>query len=129
VTEQEAHAYLKSHQISGDKLQLDLEDERRAVLEAARSAGMGHSAKTLVKDGPLRVVLIGLVRGSQLREHKAEGPVVIQSIQGEAQVTTADATDRLAPGSLLVFGPGIAHSVEATDDCVLTLTIAAQASS
>jgi quercetin dioxygenase-like cupin family protein len=59
-----------------------------------------------------------------MREHKAEGPVTIQTLSGKARVSSADETDELAAGSMIVFGGGVAHSVEAQTDSVLLLTIA-----
>jgi quercetin dioxygenase-like cupin family protein len=124
MSEQSGHHYLKSHQISGEVLQLDLSQEQLDLLEAAGKAGTGTTAKTLVKDGPLRVVLIGLKEGASMREHKAEGPVTIQALRGVAQVSSRGETEDLDVGSMLMFGSGVTHSVEAKSDSVLLLTIA-----
>jgi quercetin dioxygenase-like cupin family protein len=124
MTQQAGHTYLRSHQVSGDVMQMDLDAERASILEAARSAPVGHTAKTLVKDGPIRVVLVGLKSGATLREHKAEGPVTIQALQGEAVVSSGSDRETLSVGSLLVFGADIPHTVDASSDCVLLLTIA-----
>jgi quercetin dioxygenase-like cupin family protein len=124
MTQQAGHTYLRSHQVSGDVMQMDLDAERASILEAARSAPVGHTAKTLVKDGPIRVVLVGLKSGATLREHKAEGPVTIQALQGEAVVSSGSDKETLSVGSLLVFGADIPHTVDASSDCVLLLTIA-----
>jgi quercetin dioxygenase-like cupin family protein len=124
MTQQAGHTYLRSHQVSGDVMQMDLDAERASILEAARSAPVGHTAKTLVKDGPIRVVLVGLKSGATLREHKAEGPVTIQALQGEALVSSGSDKETLSVGSLLVFGADIPHTVDASSDCVLLLTIA-----
>ena len=124
MSEQSGHQYLKSHQLSGESLQLDLGEEQQAVLQAARAAGTGHTAKTLVKDGPLRVVLLGLKAGATLREHKAEGPVTIQVLQGSPRVSSGGTGEDLPVGSMQVFGGGVSHSVEASSDSVLLLTIA-----
>jgi quercetin dioxygenase-like cupin family protein len=124
MTQQAGHTYLRSHQVSGDVMQMDLDAERASILEAARSAPVGHTAKTLVKDGPIRVVLVGLKSGATLREHKAEGPVTIQALQGEALVSSGSDKETLSVVSLLVFGADIPHTVDASSDCVLLLTIA-----
>jgi quercetin dioxygenase-like cupin family protein len=124
MTREDGHSYLRSHQVSGDVMQMDLGAERASILDAARSAPVGHTAKTLVKDGPIRVVLVGLRSGATLREHKAEGPVTIQALEGEAVVSAGNETETLGVGSLLVFGPEMPHTLDASSDCVLLLTIA-----
>lgn len=124
MTEQSGHQYLKSHQLSGELLQLDLAEEQRQILEAARATSGGNTAKTLIKDGPLRIVLVGLKQGATLREHRAEGPVAIQALQGRSRVTSTGEPEDLQVGGMLVFGAGVTHSVEAEADSVLLLTIA-----
>ena len=124
MSESSGHDYLKSHQITGEILVLDVEHESKAILEAARSAGTGHAAKTLVKDGPLRVVILGFTAGSALREHDSDGPVSIQALSGGVAVAIEDRLERLEPGKVLVMDASISHSVVASGDAVLLLTIA-----
>ena len=95
MSEQGGHHYLKSHQLSGEVLQLDLQEEQRQILEAAK-----------------------------LREHKAEGPVAIQALQGSTRITSTGDPEDLEVGGMLVFGGGVSHSVEAKTDSVLLLTVA-----
>src|SRR5690606_11342538 len=124
MSEQGGHHYLKSHQLSGEVLQLDLQEEQRQILEAAKATGGGNTAKTLIKDGPLRIVMVGLKQGATLREHKAEGPVAIQALQGSTRITSTGDPEDLEVGGMLVFGGGVSHSVEAKTDSVLLLTVA-----
>ena len=124
MSESPGHDYLRSHQITGEVLRLDIEQESRAILEAARSAGTGHAAKTLVKDGPLRVVILGFTAGSALREHDSDGPVSIQALSGEVDVAIEERTERLEPGKTLIINATVPHSVSADAEAVLLLTIA-----
>ncbi len=124
MSESSGHDYLRSHQISGEILRLDIEHESTAILEAARSAGTGHAAKTLVKDGPLRVVILGFTAGSALREHNSDGPISIQALSGGVDVEVEDRSERLESGKVLVINASIPHSVAAHGDAVLLLTIA-----
>src|SRR5262245_14356496 len=55
MSERSGHEYLTSHQISGNTLVLNLAEESQAVLAEARAANIGHAAKTLIKEGPLRI--------------------------------------------------------------------------
>lgn len=124
MSESAGHGYLKKHQISGDVLLIDIEHESKAILDAARSAGTGHSAKTLVKDGPLRLVILGFTAGSFLREHNSDGPVSIQALSGRVDVSIADRSESVEAGKTLVINATISHGVTAVADAVLLLTIA-----
>ena len=124
MSESSGHEYLRSHQIAGDVLALNIEAEVASVLETARQANQGTAAKTLVKDGPLRVVILGFKSGSALEEHRTAGPLSIQVLSGNVQITAQDRSETLAAGGLLVFGAAVPHSVRATADAVLLLTIA-----
>lgn len=124
MAESTGHEYLSSHEISADVLLLDIDQEAAGVMDAARVAGVGHAAKTLVKDGPLRLIILGFKAGSSLREHRTEGPLSIQVISGTVSLETTGGSQALEPGKTLVLGASIAHSVEAKSDAVLLLTIA-----
>lgn len=118
------HGYLRSHEISGDVLHLNIEAESEGILQAARTAGVGHAAKTLVKEGPLRVVIVGLKSGSTLREHEAGGPVSVHVLSGNVNVASGERSDSLQTGNALVFGSSVSHSLEAKADSVVLVTIA-----
>ena len=124
MSESQGHEYLTRHQLSGDVLALDIEAESRAILEAAGAAPAGHAAKTLVKDGPLRLVILGFKAGSSLKQHRTDGPLNIQALTGSVSVETPAGAETLSPGKMLVLGPAIEHSVGATAESVLLLTIA-----
>jgi quercetin dioxygenase-like cupin family protein len=129
MNDESGHNYLKSHQLSGDVLNLDLDDEQKQILQGAKASGTGNTAKTLIKEGALRVVMVGLKQGASLREHRAEGPVAIQTLQGAVRISSPGGSEALPVGSMLVFGGGISHSVEAESDSVLLVTLALGADS
>lgn len=67
--------------LAGNLLVFDLQDEMRTVREALGVAPT-RIARTLVKDGPLRLTLIGMSPGGSLREHEAAGPITIHVLDG-----------------------------------------------
>jgi quercetin dioxygenase-like cupin family protein len=124
MSESARHEYLDSHQLSGSAILLDIEDESKEILRTASAAGVKHAAKTLIKDGPLRMVILGFISGASLREHSAGGPVSIQVLSGSAEITAGEVAHAVGAGSTLVLGSDVAHSVTARADAVLLLTIA-----
>lgn len=84
----------------------------------------GQSAKTLVKYGDLRIVLVALKKGARLAGHRTEGRISIQTIQGHVRVNTERQAFELPAGQLLTFDHGITHDVEAAADSAFLLTIA-----
>jgi quercetin dioxygenase-like cupin family protein len=124
MSDASGHEYLRVHQISGDALILDIEQEATSILEAARAADAGHAAKTLVKEGQLRVVILGFTPGSDLHEHRAGGPVSIQVLEGAVEVTAQGRPELVNAGKSLILASDIPHSVTAKDYSVLLLTVA-----
>ena len=82
------HSYLKTHQLSGTGLITDALDEAVDLLERARASASGRAAKTLVKNGPLRITLIAMRKGAAAKRHHVEGPATIQIMRGRLRITT-----------------------------------------
>ena len=118
------HAYLRTHQISGDVLAVDLGQESRAILDEAKQAGQGHAGRTLVKEGPLRVTILGFVAGSSLHEHKAGGPVILEARSGTVEISSGGTSTLLNAGDILVFAKDVSHSLVARSDAVILLSVA-----
>src|ERR1041384_7590253 len=79
----------------------------------------GRSARTLVKEGPLRLTLMAVAPGGHIPPHTAEGPVSIHVIQGDASFTAANATHDLRAGDIVVFAASVEHAATSIDGCVL----------
>jgi quercetin dioxygenase-like cupin family protein len=86
-----------------------------------------RNAKTLVKDGGIRVVLTTLRRGATLDEHRVTARALVQTVRGRLRLHLSDpeatALD-LPAGHLAVLRPGIAHRVEALEESAFLLTVA-----
>ena len=110
--------------LSGPVLLFDLAAERAHAADPAVLERNGRNARTLVKDGPLRVTLVSLGVRGELAEHHADGPITIQVIDGSIRFTADGHEHDLRPGSLLAAGPGVRHRVtsETGGSFVLTVT-------
>lgn len=78
---------------------------------------------TVLKSTGANVVVFAFDAGSVLREHTADEPALLQSIEGTVTVRIAGESLTLQPGDLLHIEPGVAHSVEAAEPARLQLTI------
>jgi quercetin dioxygenase-like cupin family protein len=118
------HTYLKGHRISGATMSLALSEEGAALLERAKESRAGRAAKTLAKEGAMRVTLVALARGAALQQHAVEAPVSIQVLRGRLDVHAAGRTMRLTSGGMAVLGASVSHDATAVTACVVLVTVA-----
>ena len=109
--------------LSGDLLRFDLEEERARVFDATLLERHGRNARTLVKEGPLRVTLITVRAGGHIAPHRAEGPISVQVIHGDIAFRAEEREHRLTAGDLLVLKPGVTHEVRSDGGGTFLLTI------
>lgn len=105
-------------------LAFDLVEEMR-IVQAELAAGHSRIARTLVKEGPLRLTLIGVRAGGGMHEHVAEGPITIHALDGTLVVRAENETRTLAAGGLLALEGGVRHDVSSTDGALFLLTVIA----
>jgi quercetin dioxygenase-like cupin family protein len=101
------------HRLSRDELTLD----------ANLMKEHGRTARTLVKEGPLRLTLMGLAAGGVLPEHSAAGPVCIHVLRGDVVFTALGVEHALSAGDVLVFAAGVRHAARSESGCVFLLTV------
>jgi quercetin dioxygenase-like cupin family protein len=101
------------HQLQRDQLTLD----RRLLTDH------GRTARTLVKEGPLRLTLMALAAEGEMPEHQTDGPISIHVIEGDVTFTGAGKNFLLGPGDVLVFAGGVSHSARSSGGCVFLLTV------
>ena len=83
----------------------------------------GHNSKTLVKLDDLRMVLMLIKAGTQIKEHKAAGSISIQTLIGRLRIHLPEETIELPAGHVLTLGQEHQHDVEAMEESALLLTI------
>jgi quercetin dioxygenase-like cupin family protein len=117
------HTYVRTHAISGNVLTFDLKSNQADLMERARTAKAGRTAKTLVKEGPLRITLVALKQGISLKEHQVAGVVSIQALRGRVAVEADGSRFDMRPGQLLVLDADIRHRATAMTDCAILITM------
>jgi quercetin dioxygenase-like cupin family protein len=115
---------LRTRRLSGKVLPFMLSAEDDTLRELAEGSKTGRAGKTLVKQGPLRVTLVALTKGTTLPAHQVSGPISIQSIRGCLRLTTDRGNLDVSAGTLIAIGPGVAHTAKAHDDCAILITFA-----
>jgi quercetin dioxygenase-like cupin family protein len=118
------HTYLRTHKLRGRTLAFNLKAEEGALLDKARTAKSGRAAKTLLKEGPLRVTVVALRKGTTIEDHQVEGPLSIQSLTGRLRIgVDGNAIDLPARG-MLTLEPGTSHDATALSDATFMITMA-----
>jgi len=110
--------------MANDFLSFDLSEEIRLVREALRGVHE-RIARTLVKEGPLRLTLVGVNPGGALRPHMAAGPIAVHVLEGEIVFDAAGASRTLRAGALVVLDGGVRHAVHSPRGGIFLLTLAA----
>lgn len=112
------------HPVSGAALSFELAQEMDTVRRELAGAS-ARIARTLVKEGPLRVTLVGVSAGGGLKQHKSDGPISIQVLEGAIEVEAEGRSWPLAAGALLVLEAGLAHAVRSDRGGFFLLTLVA----
>ena len=94
-----------------------------ALDEMQQALTHGHAARTLAKQGTLRLVLLALKANGSVPEHKANGRVTIHTVRGRVQVRAAAGLFDLPAGRLITLDAGERHNVEAVEDSGVLVTI------
>lgn len=91
--------------------------------EESWQRGSGRSSKTLVKHPDFRIVLVAMKRNTEMKEHRAEGRISIQTIIGHVRLKLPRQAVELPAGHFLALDRGITHDVEAVEESAFLLTI------
>jgi quercetin dioxygenase-like cupin family protein len=83
----------------------------------------GIVSRTLLRTDSSRTVLFGFAAGQELTEHTSTQHAVIQILSGACEFSLAGAPHWLKTGDLLYMPPNLPHSVKATEQFSMLLTL------
>ncbi len=83
----------------------------------------GIVSKQLIKTATGNVTLFAFDAGQALSEHTSPFDALVTVLEGEAEVTIADAAHRVAAGALLALPANVPHGVQAPARFKMTLTM------
>jgi quercetin dioxygenase-like cupin family protein len=108
---------------SGSALQFNLRDEVAHTMDQEILNRSGRNARTLIKEGTLRVTVITLDAGGGIPSHHAAGPLLVQVLHGDMEFTVGAKTYRLAEGDVLALPAAFEHAVRSEKGASFLLTI------
>ena len=114
---------IRPHEVISDTM-MDFELSKLVKNLSAEPQQAGHTADTIVKYPDLRVVVITMRKGAQLKEHRTAGSISVQTISGHVTLRAAERTVDIPAGHLVTIAGDVPHSVEAVEDSAFLLTIA-----
>jgi Uncharacterized conserved protein, contains double-stranded beta-helix domain len=97
------------------------QDER--MLDPGLLAKHGRTARTLVKEGPLRLTIMGIAAGGVLPTHSTDAHVTIHLLEGEVTFTVLGRDYPLTTGDVLILAPGVEHEARSTTGGAFLLTV------
>ena len=83
-----------------------------------------RTAITIFKTDVMRVVLIAMHKGAEMKQHTAPGVITVQVLEGHISFHTSMQTAELNTGQMIALHAGIPHSVFANQESIFLLTMA-----
>jgi quercetin dioxygenase-like cupin family protein len=108
--------------LDGDVLVHHLTQDER-MLDADLLARHGRTARTIVKEGPLRLTVMGIAPGGVLPTHSTDAQVTIHLLEGAVAFTARGREYPLTIGDVLVLAPGVEHEARSATGGVFLLTV------
>jgi quercetin dioxygenase-like cupin family protein len=96
------------------------------LLTRAQGSTAQRAAQAVFAAPTLRAMLVALAEGGTLAEHNAPPAATLQCLRGRARLHAGEQEWLLAEGEYAAVPPQ-RHGVDALTDCVLLLTVAANA--
>lgn len=105
-----------------DVAEFDLAREM-AESEQKKPWPQGRYTQTLVKEPDMRLLLISMEKGAELKEHHVDGPISVQVLKGSIGFGAGGEKRTLAAGNVIALRASIKHEVEALEDTAFLITI------
>ena len=102
---------------------IDLPSFIKQVKEESSWKDKDRNAITVFKTNGMRIVLIALHAGAEMKTHIADGIISIQVIDGRMKFNADNRFVELNKGQILALHKGIQHSVLAVEETLFLLTL------
>jgi quercetin dioxygenase-like cupin family protein len=130
ITREKRFNEATSQRPEGDRLldaqmvTMSLSSSREQLKHEQTWKNSDRNSITLFKTNGMRVVLIALHKGAEMKTHTAPGIITVQVLEGEINFHTDNQSAELREGQMVALHAGISHSVFAQEESVFLLTMA-----
>lgn len=80
-------------------------------------------SRTIYQDAQVRIILFGFAPGQELSEHTSSRQAILHFLRGEAALTLGGQPSTAQAGTIVVMEPRLPHSIVATTETVMLLTM------
>ncbi len=94
-----------------------------ALGQETKFAANGIVSRTLLRTASMRVVLFGFAEGQELSEHTSTQSALVQILTGECEFSLGGKPQAVKAGDLIYMPPNLPHSLLATTQCSMLLTL------
>ncbi|HLT42528.1 MAG TPA: cupin domain-containing protein [Sphingobacteriaceae bacterium] len=105
-------------------VEIDLNAFRQQIKEEQAWIDGDRNAITIYKSNGMRIVLIALHTGAEMKTHTAPGVISVQVLEGKITFGTAEETIKLTEGQMVTLHKRVPHSVFADRESTFLLTLA-----
>jgi len=105
-------------------VRIDLSDLNEQIHRETAWLEGDRTAITVFKTDDLRIVLIALHAGAEMKPHTAPGVISVQVLKGKINFATDQHHEDLEPGQMITLHKRIPHHVKAYEDSSFLLTMA-----
>ena len=109
--------------LDAELIEMNLNTAKQQIKEEPAWINSDRNAITLFKTAGLRIVLIALHEGAELKTHTAPGIISVQVLEGGVTFRTEKQTSELDSGQMLALHSGVPHSVFARKESIFLLTL------
>lgn len=110
--------------LNAPSVQIDLMEHIRQIKEEVTWKKGDRNSITLFKSEYLRMVLIGLKSGAELKPHSTKAVISVQNLKGEISFITGSEEVLLKAGQMIALHSEIVHNVVAVKESFFLLTLA-----
>lgn len=104
-------------------VEIDLNKFIAELKQESSWADSDRNSITVFKSNTSTIVLIGLHKNAELKEHTAIGNISVQVLEGEINFVAEQQTLSLAKGQMITLEANIPHSVTAMKESFFLLTL------
>ena len=109
--------------LNGNLVEIDLNKFIAELKQEPTWVNSDHNSITVFKSDTSTMVLIGMHKNAELKEHTAIGNISVQVVAGEINFFAEQQTRSMVKGQMITLAANIPHSVTALEESFFLLTL------